>query len=153
MPGMPGIGGMAGVGVSFIAGVESEFIPGTKEYDVEDHAFRLYRDMGGDITKLPEAFVTALEISAYDHLEMVAAVAPYIDSAVSKTVNVAADYPFDQFSDLYLRVHGIDPHAMSLALALGQDPAALPRQAGRLWSPLLTSPTSSTYAGRVDASA
>ena len=74
-----------------------------KEYDVEDHAYRLYRDMGGDITKLPEAFVTALEISAYDHLEMVAAVAPYIDSAVSKTVNVAADYPFDQFSDLYLQ--------------------------------------------------
>jgi hypothetical protein len=33
-----------------------------------------------------------------------------------------------QFSDLYLRVHGLDPHAMSLALALGQDPAALPRQ-------------------------
>ncbi len=32
-----------------------------------------------------------------------------------------------QFSDLYRRVHGIDPHAMSLALALGQDPALLPR--------------------------
>ena len=32
-----------------------------------------------------------------------------------------------QFSDLYLRVHGVDPHAMALALATGQDPAALPR--------------------------
>jgi len=32
-----------------------------------------------------------------------------------------------QFSDLYQRVHGLDPHAMSLALALGQDPALLPR--------------------------
>ena len=32
-----------------------------------------------------------------------------------------------QFSDLYRRVHGLDPHAMSLALALGQDPALLPR--------------------------
>lgn len=74
-----------------------------KEYDVEDHAYRLYRSMGGDVEKLPSAFVTALEISAYDHLEMVAAVAPYVDSAVSKTVNVAADYPFDQFSDLYMQ--------------------------------------------------
>lgn len=32
-----------------------------------------------------------------------------------------------QFSDLYLRVQGIDPHAMSLALALGEDPGELPR--------------------------
>ncbi len=31
-----------------------------------------------------------------------------------------------QFSDLYLRVLGIDPHHVSLALALGQDPATIP---------------------------
>ncbi len=31
-----------------------------------------------------------------------------------------------QFSDLYLRVLGIDPHAMSIALAMGSDPLALP---------------------------
>lgn len=32
-----------------------------------------------------------------------------------------------QFGDLYRRVHGIDPHAMGVALALGEDPTALPR--------------------------
>ncbi len=32
-----------------------------------------------------------------------------------------------QFSDLYRRVQGVDAHAMSLALALGQDPAEVPR--------------------------
>jgi ATP-grasp domain len=32
-----------------------------------------------------------------------------------------------QFGDLYRRVHGVDAHAIGLALALGQDPAALPR--------------------------
>ena len=32
-----------------------------------------------------------------------------------------------QFSDLYLRVLGVDAHAMSLALAQGEDPALLPR--------------------------
>ena len=32
-----------------------------------------------------------------------------------------------QFADLYRRVQGRDAHAMSLALALGQDPASLPR--------------------------
>jgi hypothetical protein len=33
-----------------------------------------------------------------------------------------------QFSDLYERVHGIDAHAMALALALGRDPASQPRR-------------------------
>ena len=33
---------------------------------------------------------------------MVAAVAPFIDSAISKTVNVPEDYPYADFEDLYL---------------------------------------------------
>ena len=73
-----------------------------KVYDVEDHAWRLYRHIGGDVAKLPPAFVTALEISALDHMRMVAAIAPFIDSAISKTVNVPEDYPFEKFKDLYL---------------------------------------------------
>jgi ribonucleoside-diphosphate reductase alpha chain len=73
-----------------------------KTYDVEDHAWRLYRHLGGDMEKLPAAFVTAMDISALDHMRMVAAVAPYVDSAISKTVNVPEDYPYEQFKDLYL---------------------------------------------------
>ncbi|TCJ18178.1 adenosylcobalamin-dependent ribonucleoside-diphosphate reductase [Parasulfuritortus cantonensis] len=74
---------------------------GHKEYQVEDHAYRMYRDQGGVMEQLPNSFVTALEISALDHMKMVAAVAPYVDSAISKTVNVPADYPFDDFAELY----------------------------------------------------
>jgi ribonucleoside-diphosphate reductase alpha chain len=73
-----------------------------KIYDVEDHAWRLYRHLGGNVAKLPPQFVTALEISALDHMRMVAAVAPFVDSAISKTVNVPEDYPYEQFKDLYL---------------------------------------------------
>lgn len=73
-----------------------------KVYDVEDHAWRLYRHLGGDMESLPLQFVTALEISALDHMRMVAAVAPHVDSAISKTVNVPEDYPFEDFKDLYL---------------------------------------------------
>lgn len=73
----------------------------TKDYAVEDHAWRVYKKLGGDMSKLPPAFVTALEISASDHMKMVAAVAPFIDTAISKTVNVPADYPFEDFKDLY----------------------------------------------------
>ena len=75
----------------------------TQEYLVEDHAYRVYRMHGGDINALPDYFVSALEMSALDHMQMVAAVAPYIDTAISKTVNVPADYPFADFESLYLQ--------------------------------------------------
>ena len=73
-----------------------------KEYAVEDYAWRLYKHQGGDISKLPDYFVTALEISAQAHEKMVAAVAPYVDTSISKTVNVPADYPYSEFEDLYM---------------------------------------------------
>ncbi|MEC5396481.1 adenosylcobalamin-dependent ribonucleoside-diphosphate reductase [Uliginosibacterium sp. H1] len=73
-----------------------------KEYAVEDYAWRLYRHLGGDTDKLPPAFVTALEISAEAHKNMVAAVAPCVDTSISKTVNVPADYPYADFENLYL---------------------------------------------------
>ena len=73
----------------------------TQEYQVEDRAYRLYRQLGGDTNNLPQAFVSALEMSAEDHLAMVAAVAPFIDSAISKTINVRVDYPFESFKGIY----------------------------------------------------
>jgi len=74
-----------------------------KQYSVEDYAWRLYKYLGGDMARLPGYFVTALEISAQAHEEMVAAVAPYIDTSISKTVNVPEDYPYTDFEDLYLK--------------------------------------------------
>ena len=73
-----------------------------KEHAVEDYAWRLYRHLGGDVNKLPDYFVTALEISAKAHKDMVAAVAPYVDTSISKTVNVPEDYPYADFENLYL---------------------------------------------------
>ncbi len=74
-----------------------------KEVPVEDHAWRLYRHLEGADAPLPPAFVTALQMSAQAHQQMVAAVAPYIDTSISKTVNVPADYPYAEFQDLYLQ--------------------------------------------------
>jgi len=72
-----------------------------KEFPVEDYAWRLYRHHGGSVGALPPYFVTALELSASAHEKMVAAVAPYIDTSISKTVNVPEDYPYADFQDLY----------------------------------------------------
>lgn len=74
-------------------------------YEVADHAWRLYRAMGNDVSddsKLPHQFVTALNMSASDHMKMLQVVQPYIDSAISKTVNVPADYPYEDFQNLYM---------------------------------------------------
>jgi len=72
-------------------------------YQVEDHAYRVFQMMGGDTANLPEQFVSALEMSASDHIQMVEAVMPYIDSAISKTVNVPEDYPYEYFQYLYMQ--------------------------------------------------
>ena len=103
-----------------------------KTYDVEDYAWRLYKHIGGDVENLPPSFVTALEISALDHMRMVASIAPFVDSAISKTVNVPEDYPYEQFKDLYLEawksgLKGITtyrPNAvLGSVLSVGTEPA------------------------------
>ncbi|MCW5655430.1 adenosylcobalamin-dependent ribonucleoside-diphosphate reductase [Hydrogenophaga sp.] len=73
----------------------------TTDYLVEDHAWRLYRELGGDVENLPEYFVNALSMPASDHLAMMEAVQPFVDTAISKTVNIPADYPYDDFKGLY----------------------------------------------------
>ncbi len=101
------------------------------DYDVQDHAWRLFRAvhlLGDDVRLIPHdpalatrhapgqvfdlsgqpaallspAFVSALDIAATDHMLMSAAVQPYVDSAISKTVNVPADYDFQAFKSLYI---------------------------------------------------
>ena len=73
-----------------------------ESFTVEDHAWRVYRELGGDVDALPDYFVSALQMSAQEHVAMMAAVQPFVDTSISKTVNVPADYPFDAFEDLYL---------------------------------------------------
>ncbi|HZR67961.1 MAG TPA: adenosylcobalamin-dependent ribonucleoside-diphosphate reductase [Burkholderiales bacterium] len=72
-----------------------------KEFPVEDYAWRFYKHLGGEVKALPPYFVTALELTAGAHKDMVAAVAPCIDTSISKTVNVPENYPYSDFQDLY----------------------------------------------------
>ncbi|MDA8522712.1 adenosylcobalamin-dependent ribonucleoside-diphosphate reductase [Acidovorax sp. NCPPB 4044] len=74
----------------------------TSQYAVEDHAWRLYRALGGNVDALPDYFVSALQMPAREHIAMMETVQPFIDTAISKTVNVPADYPYEDFKNLYL---------------------------------------------------
>ncbi len=70
------------------------------EHAVTDPACDLYREAHGPAA-LPPAFVTATEVTPREHLDMQAALQPYVDSAISKTVNVPRDFPFADFRSLY----------------------------------------------------
>jgi ribonucleoside-diphosphate reductase alpha chain len=76
-----------------------------REEEVSDHAYRLFRRMKGDGAPLPDYFVDAQQLSPADHVVMQAAVQKYIDSSISKTINVPADFPFEQFKDVYLQAY------------------------------------------------
>nr|VFK79400.1 MAG: ribonucleoside-diphosphate reductase class II [Candidatus Kentron sp. SD] len=50
---------------------------------------------------LPNYFVTAEEIPPKAHVDVQASAQKWIDSSISKTINVPSDYPFDEFKDIY----------------------------------------------------
>ena len=68
---------------------------------VQDYAARKWRERNGD-APFPESFVTAQTLSPNDHLRMQAAAQRWVDSSISKTINVPEDIPFDEFKQVYM---------------------------------------------------
>jgi ribonucleoside-diphosphate reductase alpha chain len=76
-----------------------------KEEEVTDYAYRLFRRLKGEGIPLPDYFVDAQQLMPADHLVMQAAVQKYVDSSISKTINIPADFPFERFKDVYLQAY------------------------------------------------
>jgi ribonucleoside-diphosphate reductase alpha chain len=76
-----------------------------KEEEVSDYAYRLFRRLKGEAAPLPDYFVDAQQLTPADHLVMQATVQKYIDSSISKTINIPADFPFERFKDVYLQAY------------------------------------------------
>jgi ribonucleoside-diphosphate reductase alpha chain len=76
-----------------------------REEEVTDYAYRLYRRMHGERTPLPDYFVDAQRLAPSDHVVMQAAVQKYVDSSISKTINVPEDIAFEDFKDVYLQAY------------------------------------------------
>ena len=72
------------------------------EEEVSDYALRRYRAQFGEDAALPDYFVTAQDLTPAEHVRMQAAVQRYVDSAISKTVNVPEDISFEAFQAVYL---------------------------------------------------
>lgn len=65
-------------------------------------AYRHFINKDAKVEDLPEYFVTSDNITPADHIKIQAAAQWWIDSSISKTVNVPTDYPFDKFKGLYM---------------------------------------------------
>lgn len=72
------------------------------EQVVEDAAFAAFRRANGEDVPLPPAFVTARELAPAAHIAMQATIQRHVDSSISKTINVPADLPFEEFQSIYL---------------------------------------------------
>jgi ribonucleoside-diphosphate reductase alpha chain len=74
------------------------------EEEVVDYAVALWREKFGD-RPLPEWFVDAQTLAPEDHVRMQAAAQRWVDSSISKTINVPEDIPFEAFKDVYLMAY------------------------------------------------
>ena len=90
--------------------------------------------MASTCRALLPAFVTALDMSALRSHEDAGAVQPFIDTSISKTVNVPADY--DEFKDLYAPKAGNRPFkGLATYRPIACFGAVLRRQTRRMPSP------------------
>ena len=80
-----------------VLGLDGEY----SQYELSDYAWLALRQKYPDTDKLPDELIDARKLSPQVHIDLQAAVQPFIDNAISKTVNVPADYSFEAFKDLY----------------------------------------------------
>jgi ribonucleoside-diphosphate reductase alpha chain len=75
---------------------------GTPEaFTLTDHALELWRSAKTTATGFPDGFVTASALPIQAHLYMQAALQPFVDNSISKTINAPADCPFADFRQIY----------------------------------------------------
>jgi ribonucleoside-diphosphate reductase alpha chain len=72
-----------------------------QELPLTDYAVELWRQMTGRAEGVPPGFVTVEDLPARAHLDMQAALQPFVDNSISKTINVPEDCPFSEFRRIY----------------------------------------------------
>ena len=74
------------------------------EEEVEDYAVQMWREKFGD-AELPDYFVNAQMLEPEDHVRMQAAAQKWVDSSISKTINVPEDIGFEAFKNVYMQAY------------------------------------------------
>lgn len=71
-----------------------------KEFLLTDHGLELWRERK-PAAATPANFIAAADLPVTAHLAMQAALQPFVDNSISKTINVPQSYPFDDFKRIY----------------------------------------------------
>jgi ribonucleoside-diphosphate reductase alpha chain len=72
----------------------------TKAFLLTDHALALWR-AGSSTEGMPANFITAADLPVTAHLAMQAALQPFVDNSISKTINVPQSCSFEDFKHIY----------------------------------------------------
>ena len=71
------------------------------EFLLTDYAFRLWQRLHGPSEATRSDFITASDLTVRPHIEMQAALQPFVDNSISKTINVPRNTSFDEFKQIY----------------------------------------------------
>ena len=75
--------------------------------EMTDYAYGLYKKMkhNGEHVDFEESdiFITAMDMTVDEHIDMLAAIAFNTDMSVSKTINVPTDYSFEDTKKIYMK--------------------------------------------------
>jgi ribonucleoside-diphosphate reductase alpha chain len=122
---------------------------GTKtEEEVVDFAVQRFREKYGPDAPLPAHFVTAQTIAPADHVRMQAAAQPWVDSSISKTINMPEDISFEAFKDVYAQAYATGckgcttyrPNPITGSVLSVEEPAPEPAQTLAPAAPVGTEP-------------
>ncbi len=73
-------------------------------FHVKDYAYQHWQQEKQD-QSLPPAWVDTNSLSPEAHLDIQGAVQPYIDNAISKTINIPRNFPFEKLADVYSKAY------------------------------------------------
>ena len=74
-------------------------------YSFEMLAYRGLIDGNATEADLPDYFTSSDQVKPKAHIDIQAAAQRWIDSSISKTINVATDIPYEEFKGIYLYAH------------------------------------------------
>ena len=76
----------------------------TITFEVNDYAYHLWKEKNPNET-LPPAWQDTQMLMPDAHLNIQAAMQPFIDNSISKTINIPVDFPFKKLTEVYTQAY------------------------------------------------